>query len=120
MNIEQLVDKELKGSTSEEELQHLHGNPEEWRRVLSDKVRDIDLQLTKRHQENVPGTPAQVRSEYNKWRGSAVAYKNVLVGKLSEIKSIIKYRNVIAKEVEENILSSILFELREIKKLLTK
>lgn len=107
-SFESLVMRELKDEeVSQSEQDMLYARPDEWRQVLSAKVREVDLQMTERKAR----LTAENKPEYDDWRTAAMRFKMHLIGRLQEVKTIqirheeSKHRPV--AEILENILDKL-------------
>jgi hypothetical protein len=115
-----IVYKDLLGKIlTESESQQLYGDIDKWRGELVLKLQYVDIQLTQRRAEFLAAKdPKKARIEYETWKKGAMGYKLAIVNRLSEIKMLIKQKNVISKDDEINLATEILAELRQIKSLL--
>ncbi len=118
MSFRQTVEADLKGSINEEQKQMLRGNLEEWRRTLAEMMREIDHDLIRRKHEGDLKSPAELKKKYHQWRSSAVSYKSVLIGRISEVKTFQKFDNVNERDSLVDVLDSLLVETKKIRQLL--
>jgi hypothetical protein len=119
MEFNELVGCDLRGvPLAEYDLQQLFGNPQKWRDRLVEKLQDIDKQLTSRRGESIKAGTRDARLAYEDWKKGAVAYKLAIVSRLTEIKRILKERNISEFGDRNEVFYSILEELREIRALL--
>lgn len=112
-----IVQKEMKGDATEEELQLLHGDAKRWKDILNIMLRDLNNQFTERRSMAANSSP-DAQKQYTIWKKGAAQYKTIIETKLTKVKTVLNSRNIEENYDKLTINNQILAELKSIKNIL--
>lgn len=119
-----LVEKDVRGEATPNEVHVLNSNLALWKLHLVEIMRNVDSTIVTKKSESLQKGPGNYSSinEFTQWKRGAVFFKNKAIKRLGEVKKLLheaNQREDKGKGVSSNeILSEILEELRYISQIL--
>jgi hypothetical protein len=99
-NFQELVELDLRDKCTEDQMDVLENNLDDWRAELLLSLTALDRQFSNRRSDVIADGTTQVKKDYTAWKAKAVGRKHAIVNRLQDVKIMIKERNVDIKADE--------------------
>jgi hypothetical protein len=109
-----IVDADVKGEATTDEITLLEMHLDAWRDALKNKIEFIQNTMSSRKARSF-NEPENI-NEYMEWKSKAVRYKTALINRLKYVKEMISKEERKERGSERDELMSVLYEIRDLLK----
>ncbi len=116
VELERMVDRDIKCLGTTEELKILNADPEAWKDVLSKKLNTVDKALGEQRDLAKSGNK-KAKRDYIEWKKASIGYKLAIVQKMRVVKAMVKSKHVDENSSREDAMwaiNDVLIDIRDL------